>query len=94
MARELATLLKGAGLNVLNRVVLNQVVVQGRTDHETTAIRLAVEKSGEAWFGPTVWKGSAAFRISISSWRTEKADIDRLFLAIVKARDDVQAIKP
>lgn len=94
MARELATLLKGAGLNVLNRVVLNQVVVQGRTDHETTAIRLAVEKSGEAWFGPTVWKGNAAFRISISSWRTEKADIDRLFLAIVKARDDVQAIKP
>jgi glutamate/tyrosine decarboxylase-like PLP-dependent enzyme len=64
--------------SVLNQVVLNQVVVRGRSDAETNAIRLAVDQSGEAWFGPTTWDRHAAFRISTSSWRTQEADIERL----------------
>ncbi len=92
MASELAAWLRDAGFNVLNRVVLNQIVVRGRTDEETTRIRSMVEKSGEAWFGPTVWKGEIAFRISISSWRTTQADIGRLFAAIVRARDGTENI--
>jgi glutamate/tyrosine decarboxylase-like PLP-dependent enzyme len=92
MASELAAWLRDGGFNVLNRVVLNQIVVRGRTDEETTRIRSMVEKSGEAWFGPTVWKGETAFRISISSWRTTQADIGRLFAAIVRARDGTENI--
>jgi len=32
----------------------------------------------QVWFGPTVWQDRPAFRLSVSSWRTSDADIDRL----------------
>jgi hypothetical protein len=32
--------------------------------------------AGRLWFGPTVWRGRPAFRLSVSSWRTTDADID------------------
>jgi glutamate/tyrosine decarboxylase-like PLP-dependent enzyme len=56
-AKRLATGLQDAGFEILNRVVLNQVIARGRTDSETAAVRVAVEKSGEAWFGSSVWAG-------------------------------------
>lgn len=77
-AAQLATGLRAAGFEVLNRVVLNQVLARGRDDQETVEIRLAVERSGEAWFGPSTWGGRPAFRLSVSSWRTQDADIARL----------------
>jgi glutamate/tyrosine decarboxylase-like PLP-dependent enzyme len=86
-AARLAARLRKSGFDVVNRVVLNQVLVRGRTDEETLAIRLAVEASGEAWFGLTAWRGRPAFRLSVSSWRTLDNDIDRLVESLVKARD-------
>ena len=72
----------------LNRVVLNQVIARGRTDSETAALRVAVENSGEAWFGPSVWAGRPAFRLSVSSWRTKDADIERLIQQLARLRAD------
>lgn len=86
-ASRLAEGLRAAKFEVINRVVLNQVLVRGRDDEETTQIRLAVERSGEAWFGPSVWDGRAAFRLSVSSWRTEDADIERLIDQLSQLRD-------
>jgi glutamate/tyrosine decarboxylase-like PLP-dependent enzyme len=77
-ARRIADGLRAAGYDVLNRVVLNQVLVRAGSDERTHAIREAAAASGEAWFGPTVWQGRAAFRISVSSWRTTDADVERL----------------
>ncbi|MEK6542755.1 MAG: pyridoxal-dependent decarboxylase [Pseudomonadota bacterium] len=85
-ASKLASALRNAGFDVVNRVVLNQVLVRGATDEETAAICLAVEASGEAWFGATVWRGRPAFRLSISSWRTCDQDIDALAALLVKMR--------
>jgi glutamate/tyrosine decarboxylase-like PLP-dependent enzyme len=85
-AGKLAILLKDAGFDVVNRVVLNQVLVRGATDHETLAIRAAVEASGEAWFGATIWQGRPAFRLSVSSWRTGDADIEALAELLIKLR--------
>ena len=90
-AQHLATRLRDAGFKVLNRVVLNQIVVRGRDDAETVAVRLGAERSGEVWFGPTVWAGRPAFRLSISSWRTTDADIDRLFEVLVRVREETRA---
>jgi glutamate/tyrosine decarboxylase-like PLP-dependent enzyme len=78
LARRIAEGLQQAGFEILNRVVLNQVPVRARTDAHTVAIREAVQASGEAWFGPTVWQGRPAFRISVSSWRTTEQDADAL----------------
>jgi glutamate/tyrosine decarboxylase-like PLP-dependent enzyme len=86
-AARLAERLRRDGFEVLNRVVLNQIVVRGRDDGETQAVRLGAEKSGEVWFGPTSWQGRPAFRLSISSWRTTGADIDRLADVLVRVRE-------
>lgn len=84
-ARRIADELSELGPEVLNAVELNQVLVRGRDDAHTAAIQLAVEHHGRAWFGGTVWRGRPAFRISVSSWRTTDADVDRLLRAIADA---------
>lgn len=89
-AQWLADRLRSEGFEVLNRVVLNQVVVRGRDDAETAAIRLGAERSGEVWFGPTVWHGRPAFRLSLSSWRTTCADVARLVEVLIKVRDQAR----
>ncbi|CAN0627415.1 Pyridoxal-dependent decarboxylase [Burkholderia multivorans] len=77
-ASRVADGLRAAGYEVLNRVVLNQVLVRAATDEQTIAIRQAAQASGEVWFGPTVWQGRPAFRISVSSWRTNDKHVDYL----------------
>ena len=89
-ARRLAAGLRGAGFEVLNRIVLNQVLVRASSDAETQAIRVAANASGTIWFGPTVWQGRPAFRLSVSSWRTTDADIETAIELLdgLKARAD------
>lgn len=89
-AQWLADRLRGEGFEVLNRVVLNQLVVRGRDDAETAAIRLGAERSGEVWFGPTVWQGRPAFRLSLSSWRTEDSDVVQLADVLIRVRAQVR----
>jgi len=78
LAQYIADGLRNAGYQILNRVPLNQVLVRAATDDETVAILHEAQTSGEFWFGPTVWQGKPAFRISVSSWRTEKCHANRL----------------
>ncbi|WPC03355.1 pyridoxal-dependent decarboxylase [Pseudomonas benzenivorans] len=77
-AGHLAASLRAQGYQVLNRAVLNQVLVRADSDEQTVAIRQAAQASGRVWFGPTLWQGRPAFRLSVSSWRTEDADIEAL----------------
>ena len=86
-AKRVAEGLSAAGFTIINRVVLNQVLVQAETDELTTSVRDAVQKSGEAWFGPTVWRGRPAFRISVSSWRTTDSDIERLIALVAELHE-------
>ena len=85
-ARRIADGLRAAGYEIVNRVVLNQVLVRAGSDEQTTALREAAQASGEAWFGPTLWQGRPAFRISVSSWRTTDADADRLVALLTRLR--------
>jgi glutamate/tyrosine decarboxylase-like PLP-dependent enzyme len=86
-ATYLAERLRDAGYQVLNRVVLNQVLVRADSDQQTLAIRLAAQATGEVWFGPTLWQGRPAFRLSVSSWRTTDADIERLANLLITLKD-------
>jgi glutamate/tyrosine decarboxylase-like PLP-dependent enzyme len=90
-ARWLAEGLRGLGWEVHNDVVLNQVVASFRDPETTRAIRDAVERSGEAWFGVTHWQGRDAVRLSVSSWATTDADIERTLNAIEAAMVEVGA---
>jgi glutamate/tyrosine decarboxylase-like PLP-dependent enzyme len=87
-ARRLADGLRAAGFEVLNEVPINQVLVRCADDATTAKVRAAAIATGEIWFGPTVWQGRPAFRLSVSSWRTRDAHIDRA-IAILAA-----ALKP
>jgi glutamate/tyrosine decarboxylase-like PLP-dependent enzyme len=89
-ARRMAEALKRGGIELLNEVVLNQVVVAFGDESRTKRVIAAVQESGECWCGGTIWKGRAAMRISVSSWATCDADIERSVAAILNANQAVQ----
>lgn len=89
-ARMLADGLARAGYSILNRVVLNQVLVRADTDEQTAAIREAAQNSGEIWFGPTVWRGRPAVRLSVSSWRTTDAHIEEAIALLARLKQEIR----
>ena len=86
LAARMADRLREAdGVEVLNDVVLNQVLVRfGDDDERTRGVIAAVQEDGTAWMGGTTWKGVAAMRISVSNWSTTEADADRTVDAILR----------
>jgi glutamate/tyrosine decarboxylase-like PLP-dependent enzyme len=74
------------GLELLNEVVLNQVLVRLEDDEETDRVVAAIQAGGEAWLGGTVWDGRRAIRISVSNWQTSEEDVERLVAAFAAAR--------
>ena len=86
LARRFATRLSTLdGVTVANDVVLNQVLVDLGGDARTEAVIDRVQRSGECWMGATSWRGRRLMRISVSSWRTTEADVDRSVAAIEAA---------
>jgi glutamate/tyrosine decarboxylase-like PLP-dependent enzyme len=83
-AKRLAQGLRDGGIEVLNKVVLNQVLARLETDADTLALLKAIEEDGHIWFGGTRWNDRAAFRLSVSSWRTEDHDIESAIREIVR----------
>jgi glutamate/tyrosine decarboxylase-like PLP-dependent enzyme len=74
------------GVEILNDVVLNQVLVRfGDDDAATDAVIARVQDEGTCWLGGTRWHGVAAMRISVSGWQTTEADADRSAEAILEA---------
>lgn len=75
-AAAIADRLRAGGLDVLNDVVLNQVLVRLDDDATTQALVAAVQADGRIWCGATRWHDAAAMRISVSSWKSTPADAD------------------
>ncbi len=86
-ARTFAELLGAErGVEILNDVVLNQVLVRFDDDDETTReVVRRVQADGTCWLGGTDWQGRAAMRISVSSFRTTSEDVERSAEAILTA---------
>jgi glutamate/tyrosine decarboxylase-like PLP-dependent enzyme len=89
LAKRFADRLDAAGFEILNEVVLNQVLV-GCVD-QAAADRLAylIREDGTLFAGPTAWQGRAAIRISVSSWKTTEADVDRSADAVIRLSSTV-----
>jgi glutamate/tyrosine decarboxylase-like PLP-dependent enzyme len=84
-ARKIADELKQAGVEVLNDVVLNQVVVAFGDDDKTRRVIVAIQDSGKCWCGGSTWRGRAVMRISVSSWATTDEDVELSVRAILDA---------
>ncbi len=91
IARRMATALAEAdGVEVLNEVVLNQVLVRftpadgSDPDVFTREVVRRVQEDGTLWLSGTSWHGMAAMRISVSNWSTTEADADASVEAILR----------
>jgi glutamate/tyrosine decarboxylase-like PLP-dependent enzyme len=91
-ARRFAELLRAhQGVEVLNEVVLNQVLVRfGGADWVTEEVVRRVQEDGTCFLSGTNWQGRSAMRISVSNWRTTAADVERSADAILAAAAAVQ----
>ena len=89
IARGIAVL---PGAELVAEPIINQALVRFRdsagnaneADHDrrTDAVIAAVNATGEAFFTPSTWRGRRVMRISVSSWRTNAADVDRVIAAV------------
>jgi len=92
LARRFADRLRNEpGVEILNDVVLNQVLVRFQpsavedADALTRDVIARVQADGTCWLGGTTWQGKAAMRISVSSWATTEADVDASAAAILRS---------
>jgi glutamate/tyrosine decarboxylase-like PLP-dependent enzyme len=86
MAERLAA---HGGIEIMNDVVLNQVLVRFLGDSEESSDRLTdevarrLQAEGTCWAGGSTWRGRRVLRISVSNWSTTENDIDRSAEAIL-----------
>jgi glutamate/tyrosine decarboxylase-like PLP-dependent enzyme len=77
-------------VEIVSRPIINQGLLRFRDaggDHDarTEQVISRIVDGGEVWFGPTTWNGMRVMRISVSSYRTSKADIERAVAAVAAA---------
>jgi glutamate/tyrosine decarboxylase-like PLP-dependent enzyme len=82
LARRFADRLREAGVEVVNDVVLNQVLVSFGDDNRTEKVIDAIQRDGTCWMGATTWHGRRLMRISVSSAATTESDVDASVAAI------------
>jgi glutamate/tyrosine decarboxylase-like PLP-dependent enzyme len=98
-ARRFAELLGAEpGVEILNDVVLNQVLVRfvdtsgSEEDHDTRTrgVIARVQQDGTCWLGGSIWRGKAVMRISVSSFVTTDADVEASVASIIAASRSYQ----
>ena len=87
-ARRFAERLAAAGFEIVNEVVLNQVLVTFGDAERTARVIAAIQAEGTCWAGITVWQGRTAMRISVISWATTDADVERSADAMIRIANE------
>lgn len=93
LARRIAEQLdRQNGIEILNEVVLNQVIVgfglnapKEMQDAYAKSVVARVQAKNVCFVGGGAWKGRWVMRISVISWQTKEADADILAEQIVRA---------
>jgi glutamate/tyrosine decarboxylase-like PLP-dependent enzyme len=80
------------GIEILNDVVLNQIIVQfgsgetpDRADELTRKTIARVQADGECFAGGAIWRGRQIMRLSVIGWETDVAEGSVAAEAIIKA---------
>jgi glutamate/tyrosine decarboxylase-like PLP-dependent enzyme len=66
------------GVEVINDVVLNQVLFRFPDDAHTDAALSEAQRAGGVWLSGTKVDRRSAIRLSVSNWRTQNEDVERL----------------
>ena len=74
------------GVEVVNDVVLNQVLVRVGDADLTDRLERAIQEDGTCWMGATTWRGERLLRIAVSNWTTTEADVDLVVETIRRLR--------
>ncbi|GAC1349634.1 MAG: hypothetical protein NVSMB27_24600 [Ktedonobacteraceae bacterium] len=82
-ATRFAEGLRAAGYTILNEVVLNQVLMMFGDAKRTRRV-LQVLTGWHLLVRRTIWQGHTAMRISVSSWATTEADVERSLQAMIR----------
>ncbi|MEX0796459.1 MAG: pyridoxal-dependent decarboxylase [Acidimicrobiia bacterium] len=86
LARRLAAgVAEVPGVEVVNEVVLNQVLIRVGNADETNRVEKFIQDEGTCWLGATTWRGDRLLRVSVSNWSTTAEDIDITIDAISRA---------
>jgi glutamate/tyrosine decarboxylase-like PLP-dependent enzyme len=88
-ARRFAEGFQAAGYEVLNDVVLNQVLVSFGEPERTNRVIAGIQADGTCWCGGTVWHERTAMRISVSSWATTDADVEKSLEAMLRVAKEI-----
>jgi glutamate/tyrosine decarboxylase-like PLP-dependent enzyme len=80
------------GVEVVNDVVLNQVLVRVGDTELTDRLQKAIVDDGTCWLGATTWRGERLLRIAVSNATTTPADVDRVVSAIGRLRAELTAL--
>ena len=87
LARRFATGLDELdGVEVVNGVVLNQVLVRVGDADLTDRLERAIQDDGTCWMGATTWRGERLLRIAVSNWTTTEADVDLVVETVGRLR--------
>ena len=85
LARRFAGRLTAHGLEVLNEVVLNQVLVGLPNEKKAHRVASEIQREGTRWCGSTRWQGRSALRISVCNFATGEGDVDESVDSIARA---------
>lgn len=79
-------LINEPGIEVLNEVASNQVILTCGDDEATCAVLDEVQRRGNVYPSHGEWRGREVIRISISNYATQQADVDLLVDEIMAAK--------
>ncbi len=74
------------GVEVVNEVVLNQVLVRVGDAELTDRLERAIQDDGTCWLGATTWRGERLLRVAVSNWSTSDTDADLVVETIGRLR--------
>jgi glutamate/tyrosine decarboxylase-like PLP-dependent enzyme len=77
------------GVEVVNDVVLNQVLVRVGDANATDRLERLLQDDGTCWIGATTWRGERLLRIAVSNWSTTAADVDRVVEVVGRLRAEL-----
>jgi glutamate/tyrosine decarboxylase-like PLP-dependent enzyme len=90
-AQRSAIRLREEGFEILNDVVINQVLVSFGPPDVTREVIRRIQEDGTCWCSGTIWQGRTAMRISVSSWATTGADMERSLAAMIRIARECRA---